>query len=101
MKNQDRAIDFEYLKLTVALVLLLIVVFLITSYFRMCPTVESTNTGFAAGASAGPSFAGSTESFAPYASVLIPSVFRTDPSHDDSKLDIPPYYQETFEYDII
>lgn len=81
----DRQLDFEYLKLTVALVMLLIIVFMLTSRFRTYPKKiqSTTKTGFAAGTS-------STENFAPYASILSPSIFRSDPSHDSGKQDMPP-----------
>ena len=92
----DKAIDLEYLKLTVALVLLLIIVFMITSRFRTYPKKiqqqSPTNTGFAAGSSNTERFSNSTktENFAPYASILTPVTFRSDASHDTGKNDFPP-----------
>ena len=86
----EKAIDFEYLKLTVALVLLLIIVFMITSRFRTYPIInEKTNTGFAAGAEQNTTN-NNTEQFAPYASILAPSTFRSDPGYDTGKIDAPP-----------
>lgn len=86
----DRKLDFEYLKLTIALVLLLIIMFLVTSRFRTYPIVipaNPTKSGFTAGAAST-----KAENFAPYASILAPSTFRSDASHDPelSKMDIPP-----------
>ena len=89
----EQSIDFEYLKLTVALVILLIIVFMITSRFRTYPKQIiqiPSNTGTLIGLSGTLTGGTKAESFAPYASVLSPSTFRSDPSHDLGKQDNPP-----------
>lgn len=78
-KMRNRVLDFEYLKLTVVLVLVLIVIWYLTCRFGFGRGIGGPNSPDAQSAES------PKEGFAPYASILAPDTYRTDSSFDYAK----------------
>lgn len=72
-RARERAIDLEYLKITVLVILLIIVIWYLTCKFGFLRGMGSPDA---------PNSNRATEHFSPYASILTPDTYRTDSSFD-------------------
>lgn len=120
-RRSDRELDLGYLQLTVALVLLIVIIYYMTNYFAAARSVAPPGPGFdlapapAAPAPSfkpppppverfAPSFASADaaiatrgtplEHFAPYASILTPDIMRSDAASDHSERTAQPQWSD-------
>lgn len=77
--TRSRAMDLEYLKITVLVILLIIVIWYLTCKFGF---MRGMGGPYAPNANAAGGTPPTTERFSPYASILTPDIQRTDSSFD-------------------